>query len=342
MPSTSSPHKEQLVEGHRLHWTSTLIWLSFASIFFLTEGFVFWSFQQGLLWLTVPLILLTAHLMHTHLLAFHEAAHGVLCPARWLNDAMGMFIGMLGLLPLALYRAVHHLHHAHLGTERDEELWPFVNPQAPRWLRCLAAGSELLLGLVYTPALFLRCFLRPGSPIQGSKQRLRIWLDLGLLGAFWAAVCMVSYWYNLWAYLAVVYLIPAALAGAMQSLRKYIEHMGLTGSTVLGLTRSVVPRGATGRFLALTLFNEPYHGVHHKYARMPLVALPRFAYFLGQENDEGMLPFPNYRSAFCDMIGSLRDPKVGNQWLEADDALPQASFRGSIHGAAMEKVFYTE
>jgi DNA modification methylase len=31
-------------------------------------------------WLVVPLVLVLAHLYHSHLLAFHEAAHGSLCP----------------------------------------------------------------------------------------------------------------------------------------------------------------------------------------------------------------------------------------------------------------------
>ena len=52
-------------------------------------------------------------------------------------------------------------------------------------------------------------------------------------------------------WLLVLYAIPAIVAGDMHSLRKYIEHMGLTGSTVLGLTRTVVPSGRPGRFQRL-------------------------------------------------------------------------------------------
>ena len=63
-------------------------------------------------------------------------------------------------MSFSLYRAAHQLHHAYLATERDEELWPFVIPGMPRWVRILAAFLELGLGLLFTPFLFVRTFLR--------------------------------------------------------------------------------------------------------------------------------------------------------------------------------------
>jgi hypothetical protein len=30
------------------------------------------------------------------------------------------------------------------------------------------------------------------------------------------------------------------------------------------------------------------------------------------------VPFPNYRSAFADLLGRLRDPRVGRQWAAAE------------------------
>jgi hypothetical protein len=59
------------------------------------------------------------------------------------NELVGLFIGKFHLKGLSLFRAVHHTHHAHLGTERDEQLWPFVDPKAPRWGRRIAAACEL-------------------------------------------------------------------------------------------------------------------------------------------------------------------------------------------------------
>lgn len=259
------------------------------------------------------LVVALGHLMHGHLVAFHEAAHGSLCPVRWLNEALGLFIGMFGLMSLSLYRAVHHTHHAFLATEKDDELWPFVSPGIPRWVRCLAALGELVCGLFYTPLLFLRAFLRPGTAIRQPAVRRRIWGELALVAVVWAvAVGLVAVW-ELGPLALVMYVWPALLAGSMQTLRKYIEHMGLTGSSTLEVTRSVLPRSLTGRLVAFSLFNETYHGPHHKYPHVPQAALPELTPALHPAAWQPA-PFPSYRRALMDMFRTLADPRIGAQW----------------------------
>jgi fatty acid desaturase len=311
--------KEHLLDMHEPRWSSVFVWLSFASAFFVCLGILFWSISVGAWWFTLLLVLIVAHLMHGHLIAFHEAAHGSLCPNPRLNDILGVFIGMFSFMSLSLYRASHHSHHSYLGTERDEELWPFVIPSMPRWRRCLAAASELLLGLIYTPLLFLRSLIRQGSIIKNRNRRRRIWMEIAFIASVWSAVLAVVALANAWNYLLVMYWIPASLAGCMQSLRKYIEHMGMTGSTVLGSTRSIVDPGLLGRLLAFTLFHEPFHGVHHKYARLPHAALPEFRDDLEPAGPPELPPFLTYRQALLDMLPSLLDPKVGSQWLKRRD-----------------------
>jgi fatty acid desaturase len=322
--SMAHAEKDRLIESHEPRWSSVFVLLGFFLAFCLLQGVVVWSMIAGAWWLTILAVLSMAHLMHGHLLAFHEAAHGSLCPNHRLNDALGVFIGILSFMGFSLYRAAHHSHHSYLGTERDEELWPFVKTDKPRWFRFLAAMSELFLGLIYTPLLFFRALIRPGSIIQNRNRRRRIWIELGLMAATWGFIlALVAYegWYS---YLLMMYVIPATLAGFMQSLRKYIEHMGLNGSTVLSSTRSVVDPGLLGRFLSFTLFNEPYHGVHHKYARLPYEVLPQFvddlipADVAQAELTPEREPFPTYRHAMLDMLPSLLDPKVGAQWVKVD------------------------
>ncbi len=131
----------------------------------------------GLFWLAVPLVLTASHLMHGLLIGFHEASHGLLRKTRRLNEIDGIIIGIFSLMSFSLYRAAHQLHHAYLATERDEELWPFVIPGTPRWARVLAAILELSLGLFFTPFLFVRTFLRAGSPIRNQKLRRRVWAE---------------------------------------------------------------------------------------------------------------------------------------------------------------------
>jgi fatty acid desaturase len=235
----------------------------------------------------------------------------------------------------SLYRDVHHSHHAYLATERDEELWPFVRPDKPRWFRRLAAALELTLGLVYTPSLFLRAFLRKGSLIQNHARRRRIWLEIALMATIWSGIVAAIALGGAWKFFLVMFVVPASLAGSMQSLRKYIEHMGLAGSTVLSSTRTIVSPGLVGRFLAFTLFHEPYHGVHHKFARLPYLVLPQFADELIPSLPGEMCPFPTYRDALKDMVGSLGDPRVGVQWLRhsRDGEMAKCESNTSINSA---------
>jgi fatty acid desaturase len=312
--------KERLRQLHRPHWSATVLWFGFLGVFIVALGLLVAAMDflpPGPLQIAVctALVLVVAHLMHAHLIAFHEAAHGLLCPARWLNDQLGSIIGLLSFMSLSLYRAAHHSHHAWLATERDEELWPFVETSSPRWLRRLAAWAELTCGLVYTPMLFLRAFLRPGTVIRSRAIRRRIWAELSFEAVAWTTILAAVAWFDLWVYFLVTYLAPAVLAGNMQSWRKYVEHMGLTGAaSPLGATRSVHTPGWLGGLVSFSLMHEPYHGVHHKYARLPHGALPLLSDELMPEAEGETLPFPTYRAALADMVRTLGDPRVGPQW----------------------------
>jgi fatty acid desaturase len=314
--------KQQLAELHERHWSSAWIWFAFITAFFAAEAALAWSVAGGPVWLSVLLVLALAHLMHAHLIAFHESAHRTLCPNRWVNDTIGLFIGTLSFMPFTLYGVTHHSHHAYLASARDEELWPFVLPGTPRWLRRLMAAFELTLGILYTPFLFLRAFLRAGSPIRNRRTRRRVWIEYAVIAAFWAGVLAASALFHAWRFLIVLFVVPGVLAGNLQSLRKYVEHMGLAGSTVLSSTRSVVARGLLGRLIAFTLFDVSYHGVHHFYAGMPHARMPELESLLEPRRPHEVAPYPNYFAAFREMAGSLADPRVGAQWNAARASAP--------------------
>jgi len=307
--------KDVLIEAHRARWKTFWGWLAFGAALLAAEAMLVWAVAAGYFLLAIPLILLVAHLMHSHLLAFHEAAHGVLCPNWYVNELIGVLIGKIHFNGLSLFRAVHHSHHAHLGTEKDEQLWPFVRPGTARWRRRLAAACELSLGIVFDAVQFWRAFLRKNSDIQVPSVRRRIWIELGMTLTFWSMVLAATAWWGAWKWLLVLYVFPAVIAGNMHSLRKYIEHMGMTGTTVLGLTRTVVPGKPLDRFLAFTLYNVSFHSVHHYYARMPQASLPSFLPALTPQAPEEETIYPSYWRAFRAMLPTLADPKVGAQWI---------------------------
>jgi fatty acid desaturase len=277
-------------------------------------GLTVWA---GWIWLTIGLVLLAAHLMHGLLIGFHEASHGLLRKSRRLNEFDGVLIGIFSFLPFSLYRVVHQMHHMHLATEKDTELWPFVLTKAPRWARCLAAFLELTVGLFYSPLIFLRVFVHPHSLVRSRKVRRRIWLELALsFGAWGVVLAAVAFW-GVWKYLFWLYLVPAMIAANLQTWRKYVEHLGLTGNTVNSSTRSIVPKSWFGHFFAYTLLHEPYHGVHHENAALPHRVLPQFTEILIPKKPGELAPFISYRQALPDLIRSLGDPLVGAQWRDA-------------------------
>lgn len=282
--------------------------------FFSTQALMACSLHQGWTWLAILLLVPLSHFMHGYLIAFHEAAHGLLRKNRILNEIDGILIGNGSLTSFTLYRALHQKHHVHLATEKDLELWPFVDPRSPRWKRRLAAFLELNFGLVYTPYLFWRMFFRRPAVITNRKVRLRIWAEAIFGLAFWAGTLVVAALFNLWPYLLFNYLIPAFIAGNLQSWRKYIEHVGLSGNSARSATRSIVADTWMGKLVSFTLLHEPLHGVHHIKSSLPHSDLPAHTGWLAATEAGDTQPFPNYRSAFLDLLRQLPDPRVGRQW----------------------------
>ena len=305
---------EDFKQMHEPHWVvrGAFQLLVFALVF--TEVLLALAVQRGWIWLAVLLVLVVTHLMHGTLIGLHEAAHGLLRKNRRFNEFDGIVIGTLSLMSFSLYRVVHQTHHAYLTTERDYEFWPLSQTSTPRWRRCLAAFCELNFGLFFSPFVFLRAFLSSPSPVRSKRVRRRIWAELVLAATFWTLVLWAMAAFGLWKYFFWLYLAPALLAANLQSWRKYIEHVGMTGDTVNGSTRSIVANNWSGRLVAFTLLHEPFHGVHHQRAGLPHSVLPQHVERLQPKNPGERMPFPNYRHAFADLMRSLANPRVGPQW----------------------------
>lgn len=278
------------------------------------QGVIGWLVWRSFYWMTLPFVFITAHLMHGIMIGLHEASHGLLKRNRFLNELDGTIIGVFGCVPFTLFRVVHQTHHAHLASRRDEEFWPLVDTSIPRWARRLAACLELTVALVYSPFIFLRAFFRKDSKIRNPRVRKRIWFEIALSIIVWSGLAVLIMRNNLQVYFLFIYLLPAWLAANMQSWRKYVEHVGMTGSTVNAVTRSIVGPGWVGRLMDFTLLDETYHGVHHKHPGLPHAELPKRTHELMPACEDEIPPFSDYGSALLHMIPSLKDPHVGPQW----------------------------
>lgn len=309
---------KEFSELHEPHWVlrSAFQLLVFGLV--ITEALLAAAVMRGWIWLAVLLVPVASHLMHGTLIGLHEAAHGLLRKNRRFNEFDGIVIGTLSLMSFSLYRVVHQTHHAYLTTERDQEFWPLSKPAIPRWARCVAAFFELNFGLLFTPFVFLRAFLSSRSPVRSKRIRRRIWAELGLTVVTWSCLLWAVATFDLWKYFFWIYLAPAFLAANLQSWRKYIEHVGMTGASVNASTRSIVADSWMGRLVALTLLHEPLHGVHHQRAGLPHSVLPQHVEKLLPQKPDERMPFPSYRYAFADLFRSLADPRVGPQWVRAE------------------------
>ncbi len=312
--SAAAAHEDEL----NPHWVSRAAFQVVSVLFMTTEVLIAVSIYHGWIWLTIPLALIASHFMHGSLIGFHEASHGLLRKNRLINDIDGTIIGAISFMSFTLYRVMHQTHHAHLSEERDEELWPFVRPGTPRWARCLAAFLELNVGVLYVPFLFLRSFLRKGGVVRSKRVRRRIWAELLLSVVMWAAIWWAVAHFGVWEYFIWMYVVPAVIAGNLQSWRKYIEHVGLTGNTPNSSTRSIIPQTWMGHFFSVTLLHEPFHGIHHQRAGLTHYELPAHVADLEPKAPGERQPFQSYAQATVDLIRSLADPKVGIQWIQCE------------------------
>ena len=263
-----------------------------------------------------PLLLLIlpaiTAIMFVFVLSFHDASHGRLYPLNWLNEVHGHFVGTLSFTPLAVYRYAHARHHAQLARQGDPELWPFNSPHISRPLRVIAALAEILLGMVYTPLLFLRSVI-----IGELSPRERRLIVRGYFGCFavWIAILAIVWEFELWGPFLIVWVVPSTISGMLQTLNKFEQHLGLHGETVLGLTRTVIDRHPAAELVAEAMLFNNLHGTHHRYAKIPYYQLPHATPFTLASAREHCPVFPSLASATFDMLLCLSDPKAGPQWI---------------------------
>lgn len=272
--------------------------------------------------LVIGLWLLAAYFTHTVVLALHEAAHYHLHPSKWINEARGIAIGIGTLTPLSVYRQLHLYHHSALSTIKDKELWPYNDTRVSRFWRFVSAWGELCCGFVVTPMLYLFGFFQLEDVPR--HVRRRAYAECLLTLAFWITSLSAIHYFGLWVEFTVVFLIPSILAGNLQSLRKFTEHMGLLANGPVSASRTVLHTGLVGTFITRSMLNISHHGTHHRFGKIPYHELPAATpRALDPAHEQGPV-FHSYWSAFRDMFPTLANPRVGAQWLK----LPQAAQAG--------------
>src|SRR5215203_4505614 len=73
-------------------------------------------------WIVIPAVVLIGMQQHALFVLAHDAAHYRLYSTRWLNDAIGRFVGTIGGVSMMSYRVIHRLHHNNLYGEVDPDI----------------------------------------------------------------------------------------------------------------------------------------------------------------------------------------------------------------------------
>ena len=189
--------------------------------------------------------------------AMHEALHGSLYRAGWVNDLAGILWGLPILNPYAAYRASHLQHHAATHSETDSEPMVIIKGVggyvATFPLVVLGFNALLMASLVG---------MISGHPPSYAKRARRRHLELANAAAFVAffALVVVAWRWN-WHVVAEVWLIPLAISYFAASAFATPEHYGChyAPAPVFQTTRTTTSN-AVVRFL---LWNANYHTAHH-------------------------------------------------------------------------------
>ncbi|MFQ5501137.1 MAG: fatty acid desaturase family protein [Phycisphaerae bacterium] len=251
-----------------------------------------------------------AYFHHTWMTIFHEDAHFALYQGKSHNVRNGTIVGTLLMVPFTVYRQVHIRHHNRMNCPEDWELWPYCDPNKSLSFRRMFLFFDIFFGLWVGPVIYWRIFFAKNSPLTDPKIRRRITLEFLLIFTFWAGLLAAVAFYNAWWMFVKVYLIPAYVAGVVQTIRKLTEHLGLPEGDAMAGARTVLTDGPIGRAFSYTSFHIASHGLHHQYPQMPHENLEK-AFKIEEETNQDAPVFPSHFRAMLDMTRHLAHPGIG-------------------------------
>jgi fatty acid desaturase len=217
----------------------------------------------------IPLLVAHGYVLAFLFCPFHECAHRTAFRTRWLNAALGRFIGVLIFRPYDNYRVFHWEHHRFTqDPARDPELY-FPKP------RSLGAYVLTLSGLPYLRRRFADMLVLAGGradkPWMAVHERPRLIAEARAHLAIYVAVAGIAVAVGSPTVL-LVWLLPFLVGQSFLQPYLLAEHTGCGHARdSLTNTRTTL----TSALVRLFAWNMPYHAEHHAYPAVPFHALPR-------------------------------------------------------------------
>lgn len=244
---------------------------------------------------------------------FHEAAHLTLCGSERFSVIVGRVLGTVIFVPFHLYRESHIRHHAYLNKSNDWELWPYSDPTCSVWFRRIFCWLEMPFGVFTSPYVYSRLYFHPNSSLDNQQVRRMIRNEYLAIVVVWTAVLVIVTATATWKAFLIAWVIPHAIAGFFQTMRKFTEHLGMQSYDPLLGTRTVIGNGLITRICTYLNFDIFVHGPHHRHPRYRHEALcERMSQYV-QQNPEISYPvFRSYWHALADVFPVIiRNPGVG-------------------------------
>ena len=234
-------------------------------------------------WIALPAVLLIGPLQHGLFVLAHDAAHYRLYETRWLNDAVGRFVGSIAGVSMCTYRVIHRLHHNHLYGPQDPDIALHGGYPRGTWylVRKLAkdlSGQTAWKTYSYffgAPALNATTNVAQ-RPLDDTSEALRRAARRDRWGvlAFQILAPLIAFATGYgWQYLVLWVLPLVTVLQAILRLRAICEHGAVAD---LASPLSAARTNIAGPMLRFLLFphHVNYHIEHHLYPAVPHYRLP--------------------------------------------------------------------
>jgi len=215
----------------------------------------------------------------------HDAGHLALFRNRFLNSLSGNLVGFLIMIPNALWRQIHNLHHATIGNLDKRNINPELWTMTKKEYRESPAGMKLLYRIMRSR--FNRLIITPFALFIVARLPLPRLNWKGKIAALvydvlYACIIYFSLRFEFWQELLIIYLIPLFVFNIIATIIFYLQHQfedtlwmkddqwdmyqaSIEGSSYLKLNP----------FFQWMTGNVGFHNIHHLNPNIPFYLLPK-------------------------------------------------------------------
>ncbi len=223
-------------------------------------GWLLW--QTWGTWWAVPVFMVHGTLINFLYAGQHELSHGTVFATKWLNEALGRFIGFTQIFPRDFDQIQHFAHHQYTSNwEKDGELArePYTLSSYLLWMSGLTYWwTRMTRVMRFARGIVVEPYIRP-------DQHDRVIREGRIHAALYALLAVISVLVGTWA-LVILWIAPMFAMKWVHQMQNTIEHLGLEHSDdILANTRST----KTNPVMRWMCWQMQYHTAHHMFPSVP-------------------------------------------------------------------------